>query len=192
MTWTLEASKYNTTTEIDKYRNLINKEKEIISDHEIIIGSLTESLVREVKNICMPYSEKMMNGAWEQHKLTNKSEKKMFLFMEEDLIERLFDESERKYVSLEKIMKCGQDDHAYIFKFKYENETKHINFELDIPNVKKARKENLDYMNYGKYRFLYEKKFCYWSIIKESYDLDEIADAIREFLIDVKFFQKGE
>ena len=39
----------------------------------------------------------MMDAAVIQQKLTNKSEKKMFLFMEEDLIERLFDDLAPKY-----------------------------------------------------------------------------------------------
>lgn len=192
MTWTLEASTYNVYTEIDKYKNLISKEKEIISDHETIVDSLMESLTRSIKNIFIPYSEKMMDEASNQQNKTKKSEKKMFLFLEEDLIERLFDETERKHVSLTKIMRCGYDEHAYSFNFKYDNGTKVINFELKIPNVKKATKENICYMNYGKYCFLYEKKPSCFSHIKDSYDLDEIAAAIREFLIDVKFFQKGE
>lgn len=166
---------------IEKYMKLIDKEKEIISDHNTIVDSLMESLVRNVKNLFIPYSENMMDEASKQQNNTKKSEKKMFLFLEEDLIERLFDEPERQYVSLTKIMRCGYEDYAYCFNFKYNN-GKVINFELKIPNVKKARKENIDYMSYGKYRFIYEKKPGYWSTIKESYDLDEIAKAIKEFL----------
>ena len=168
-------------TEIERYKKLISKEKEVIEDHQTIVDSLTDSLIREVRNVFIPYSDKMMHEASCQQNNTNKSEKKMFLFMEEDLIERIFDETEREYVSLEKIMRCGYEDYAYCFEFKYNN-GKVINFELKIPNVKKARKENIGYMEYGKYRFLYEKKEGYWNTIKESYDLDEIADAIRDFL----------
>lgn len=181
MTWTLEASEYNVYKKINRYKNLIDKEKETIADHQLIVDSLMESLVCSVKNICIPYSEKMMDEAVKQQNNTKKYEKKMFLFMEEDLIERIFDEAEREYVSLEKIMRCGYEDYAYCFEFKYNNE-KSINFELKIPNVKKARKENIGYMEYGKYRFLYEKKEGYWNTIKESYDLDEIAAAIKVFL----------
>ena len=172
----------STQVKIERYMSLINKEKETIAGHQMIVDSLMESLISNVKNLFIPYSEKMMDAATIQQKLTNKSEKKMFLFMEEDLIERLFDEKEREYVSLEKIMRCGYEDYAYCFEFKYDNRTKSINFELKIPNVKKARKENIGYMNYGKYRFLYEKKEGYWNTIKESYDLDEIAAAIKVFL----------
>ena len=189
----IENETVNVITQIERYQNLIKKEKEIVDDHQTIIDSLTDSLVREVRNVFIPYSDKMMYEASCQQNNTKKSEKKMFLFFEEDLIDRLFYKYKREDVDikLDHISRYGYGDYAYGFHFKYNDGSHEINFEFRIPNVKKANVDNIYYMNYGKYYLLYEKNSGYWNSIKKSYDIDEIAAALDNFLIGVKFFQKG-
>lgn len=167
--------------DIELYRKLINEQKEEISKRETIIDSLMESMVKKVRQITLPYSDKMMYGAsCGQKSATNADPKNinMYNFVTGDIIERLFKKEERKEVEFKSISGYGYDSHAYGFYFKYKN----ILFELKIPNVQHANKDNLYDMDYGKYQLFYEKSHRFYDFIENSYDLDDIAKAIQDFV----------
>lgn len=162
---------------IERYKKLIQKQEDEIAEKQIIIDSLTASLVREIRSITIPYSDKMMNAAWNQQRKATKEERRMYEFIEEDLIQRLFEESERDKVKLTNIIPVNYDHCVYNFWFEYNG----ITFELGIPNVKRANNDNIDHMHYGEYILRYEKSPNFWDSITSSYRLDDIAVAIKEF-----------
>lgn len=172
---------YDTTNiygDIEKYREIIKEQKDEISKREIIIDSLMDALCDRVKAIVLPYSGKMLSAACSQQSKTKKSEKEMYNFITTDLTERLFEKGEK--VKFSNVTSYGYDDHAYGFCFTYEN----VCFELKIPNVKNANKENLSDMRYGRYVLFYKADSHLWSHITSSYDLDIIAKAIQIFMED--------
>ena len=175
----LDYEQFNTNiyTGIENYRELIQKQKDEIAERETIIDSLTASLVGKIREIAIPYSDKMMNAAWNQQNKDSKEERSMYEFIKEDLIERLFDESERDKVKLKNIIPLNHDHCVYNFWLEYNGTT----FEIRIPNVRHANNDNIDSMHYGKYGLLYKKYEYYWDSITYSYKLDDIAAAIKKF-----------
>lgn len=137
-------------------------------------------MVREVKSIYSLYSDKMLYSAsWGQAKDASEESKNMFKFVKKDLLERLFEnKEERKEVKFKSISSYGYDSCAYGFYFRY----KEIDFEVKIPNIRNANKDNLYEMDFGKYQLFYEKSSKVWDHIKSSYNLDDIANAIQNFV----------
>ena len=66
-TYSAEARDYNLYKTIERYKNIIQKEKDVIAEKEMIIDSLNTSLVLSVKSLFIPYSDKMMDAAWKYH-----------------------------------------------------------------------------------------------------------------------------
>lgn len=163
--------------DIENYRNLIKEQKEDISKKETIVDSLTESMICRIKSIIIPYSEKMLHSAWCQQNKP-KEERSMFDFVKDDLLERLFDESEIKEVKFENIIPFGYEHFVYQFVFTYKG----TKFEVSIPNVKVANKDNIFHMWYGMYILRYEKGKNVWDHIKESYNLEDFKKAIQDFV----------
>lgn len=168
----------NIFKDIENHRNLIKKQKKEIEERQMIVDSLIESMVHRVKQIVIPYSDKMLHAAWCQQNKPTKRERAMFEFVKDDLLERLFEKDERKEVKFIDIIPLNYDHCVYNFQFKY----KCITLELVIPNVSVADTKNVWHMWYGMYVLRYEKKKSVWDHITESYHLDDIAKAIQEFV----------
>lgn len=168
--------------DIEYHRELIRKQKKEIEEKQMIVDSLTYSMVHKVKQIITPYSDRMLHAAFCEQNKPTKKERTMFEFVKNDLLERLFDKDERKEVEFANIISLGYDNCVYHFQFKYKGTT----FELSVPNVKVADAKNVWHMWYGMYVLRYEEKRSVWDHIKESYELDDIAKAIKEFV------EKGE
>ena len=164
---------YNAKREIEKYKSLIKEQRDEIDKRQIIVDSLNASLVRSVQSIFADYSNNMLSSALTgQKEDADEKNKNMFKFVTEDLKERLGIKTKFK------IVPYGYDNHAYGFYFTYKD----VNFELKIPSVKKANVTNISDMNYGSYCLNYEKHPHIWSMITCSYDLDDIANAIHDFV----------
>ena len=171
---------YGTTIfkDIENHRKLIKKQKKEIEERQMIIDSLTNSMVHTIRRIITPYSDKMLHSAWCQQNKP-KEERAMFEFVKNDLLERLFDKDEIKEVEFIKIIPLMSSGNCvYSFQFKYEG----ITFEVAVPNVQIANDSNVYSMDYGMYVLRYEEKRSIWNHITESYDLDDIAKAIKEFI----------
>lgn len=170
----------NIYTEINNYKSIIRDKEAEIEQIKLVTDSLTESMIMRIRSIVLPYSEKMLSEAWIQQDKPA-AERKMFKFVTEDLLERLFDKDERKKVKFDKIIPFGYDRYVYGFQFTYKG----IKFEVQIPNVKVTSKENVKHMWYGTYVLMYEKGKNVWDYIEDSYDLNYIAEAIKEFVGEV-------
>lgn len=168
----------NIFKDIEQHRELIKKQKNEITEKQMIVDSLMDSMAHRVQQIATPYSDKMLCAAWHEQNKPTKKERTMFEFVKNDLFGRLFDEKERKevkFISIVPVICSGNC--AYNFQFKY----KEIIFEIAIPNTCIADTSNILNMWYGMYILRYEKKKHIWDHITESYYLDDIAKAIKEF-----------
>lgn len=160
---------------IKKYRNMIDKRNDEIDEMQTVVESLTDSLVKEVKRVSLPYSSKMLQNAYIQQGTEDIS---MYTFVTEDLKERLFNKEERKLVNFKNILRHGYDFRAYDFYFEYKG----FSFVLKIPNVKNANENNLWEIQYGEYQLYHEIELNYLRRITHSYDLDCIADYINSYV----------
>lgn len=173
---------YNAEIEIEKYKDLIKEQKKEIEKKQIIVDSLTSSLVRSIRSICPIYSDAMLYNAFYGQTKTDDipdDKQKRFKFVKNDFLERLFeDKEERKQVKFQKITSYGYDRCAYGFYFKYKG----ISLEVKIPNIKNINADNLLDTAYGAYQLKYEERSSVWKQITSSYNLDDIAQAIQEFV----------
>lgn len=167
---------------IETYKELIAKKETEIEELETIKDSLTDSLIKRVRSIFIPYSSKMLSETHQQSGNKKKSERPMYEFMKKELITKLFSEDKQKDVKLEGVTGLLYDFCVYYFTFTYKG----LKIKLTIPNVKVASKENLHYMWYGQYQLHYERRPSVWHCITSSYKLEDIAKALEEFI------EKGE
>ena len=177
----LDFSHLNEFSNIEKYKEMISKQKDEIYERELIIESLMDSMCRAIRGIVLPYSKKMLEAA---HSQQNKpaGENEMYKFVGKDLKERVFEDV--KKAKLDHISSLNYDSCVYYFYFKYHG----FMFGVAIPNVAVANKDNFNNMNYGQYRVMYEKNPGHWNTIKTSYDLDNLKDAVTKFVNS----EKGE
>lgn len=157
--------------DIENHKNLVDKQRKELEEKEMIVNSLTKTLAGKVRNVVIPYNEKMLNEAW-----SNK-DGEMRKFINKDLKERLFVGGKAKLLS---IAPLNYDRCVYYFYYEYKG----YKFCLAIPNTKVANEKNLDNLSYGKYSMTYEAKPGFYKSIAKSYDLDDIAKAIEEFLAE--------
>lgn len=169
----------NTYSKIKNFRELINKKESEIDELTTIKTSLTESMIREIKSliILIPYSNKMLNEAFFQQKEKKKSDRPMYEFIKNDLIERLFKEEDRKQVKLESITDyCFSAVYQFLFSYKGHE------FRVGIPNINNVNIGNFENMRYGQYTLYHQDTEHSYTWITESYHLEDIADAIEKFV----------
>ena len=152
--------------------------KEDIRKKEMIVKSLTDTLLGLVQSIWLPLSEGILEKAWHQQSEKKKSDRREYEFVKDETINRFFN-ANKKEVSLEKIVGCGYDNYAYNLYFKYHK----ITFQIVCPcpcNITKD--EHLTFTDCGKYILRYEDKNGCWNWITSSYKEEDIAKAIEEFV----------
>lgn len=146
-----------------------------IAKNQTIIDSLNDTIIKHIHAINLPLNSKMLRAAFHQQNEKKKSDRPMYEFVKNEVIDRFF--KGNKEAKLLSIRQVGLDEYAYNFEFKFKN----INFEIQYPCVEKINKENVSYAGYGTYDLLFEEKKSCWTLLKSSYDEDEIADKIEEF-----------
>lgn len=178
----MNIDKYDPELNIRQYiadcRSLISEQQAEINKHNMIIDSLTSSMVSNVKGLFMIWNEKMLKEAKLQQYQKHKKDRPMYEFIKEGILCNLFEEDERKNVKLKSITALGFDECVYFFRIIYKG----VEFELDIPNIKRASKENLVRMHYGQYALSYAKSDSHFVQIATSYDLNDIKEAIKKFI----------
>lgn len=163
--------------EIEKRKRAMEKLESEINEKQILLDSLTESMIARIKRINMPYSDRELHEAWLVES-GQKKEKKPLIWLRNTFIARLFDYEEYEQVEFVGICPEGYEGYNYWFEFIYKG----IKFNVQIPNVKLATASNISHMLYGKYSLLYEKTPDFWERIETSYNLEDIKVAIKDFV----------
>ena len=144
----------------------------------IMVNSLTDTILHFVQSIYMPISSGILEKAWHQQSEKKKSDRREYEFVKDEMI-RSFFKANKKEVSLDKIVCCGYDTYAYNLYFKYHK----VHFEIVYPCPNNITENwHLDHTDYGKYILRYEAKNGVWSWITSSYEAEDIAKAIEEFI----------
>lgn len=161
-------------SKIIRYQGIINKKNAMIADIELEIDALNEAMLKCVREIVTPLSERMLDkAALEQH-AKDDEERAMFEFVEEDITDRFFNGN--KGVRLIQILHIGSYD--YDLRFVCEN----IKFSIIYPNTKGISKATMESAYLGKYGIFYEERPTVWKCICFSYDENECAAKIAEFI----------
>lgn len=160
-------------------KNLLSLKYEIeseISKKEILKNLVDDEIVRCVRSIITPLSEQMLKTAANQQNNKKKSERPMYEFVKNEMVDRFF--KGNKDAKLTKIISYGYDTRAFTFYFKFKG----ITFDIRYPVTKNASKDNIDSIRYGQYMLSYEESHSCYRIITSSYEEEEIANAIEEFV----------
>lgn len=165
--------------QINMFLNLIDEQKTEIQKREVIVDSLTESLVKKVKHIgsYIFYTEGMLDDAWRNKNGEN------YKFINKDLKKRVF---AGRTAKLDSISPLNYDRCVYNFYYICNG----IKFCLEIPNTKVANAKNIYYMSYGKFNMTYESKPGFYEFVAKSYDLEDISKAVNDFFENRKIYQK--
>lgn len=160
------------------YRDLIAKIDAEIAEKELIKESLTDSMVRSVKSIMTPFSmlKDVLPAAMKQQHENLKKNRGAYELVKTKVIELFFHGD--KDVKLTNITSEGWESYAYRFYVDYKDAT----FILKIPDVRVATPKLLEHMNYGMYSVSYQKSPSWSERLAVSYNAEDIAKAIDEFL----------
>lgn len=152
--------------------------KKEIYKNEIIVKSLTDTILGLVHSIFVPLSDGILHKAWCQQSKQKKSDRREYEFVKDEMIQGFFN-GNKKEVHLEQIIMCGDDIYAYNLIFKFHK----TSFQITYPCPNNIRNDNhLIYTDYGKYILRYKDTDACWDWITSSYKEEDIAKAIEEFV----------
>jgi hypothetical protein len=173
---------YNTSkiNSLTKYKTLYDKTKEEIEEKEIILESLLDSYVKEVRNIIIPFFEKDMKNAQEELSNKDDTKKENVKKMTEMLSEMFFNNDK---IEIKKISACGFSTYGYMFYVACDNNT----YGVQIPIIQNINTDNVENANGGKYHVCIQESQYTWKTIIESYNTKEVANKI----VDVRWLLKN-
>lgn len=149
-----------------------------ITKKEMIVKSLTDTILGLVRSIFVPISSSILHKAWCQQSEKKKSDRREYEFVKDEMIESFFNGNKKK-AHLEHIVMCGDDIYAYNIVFKFDK----ISFQITYPCPDHIRNDNhLVYTDYGKYILRYKANDACWDWITSSYKEEDIAKAIEKFV----------
>lgn len=168
----------NIPAKIQQSLSLVNKFKEEIGERQLIISALEDSMVDLMHSFNGLFSEKMLSNAFYQQNKEKKSERHMYEFVKEVIVEKFFPNYNKKEVKIEQIAHGGYEGYYYGFDIN----VKGCKFNLRIPTYEQISKKNMDDVHYGQIA-LYDANVDHVHyLIKCSYYTNEIAKAIEEFM----------
>lgn len=174
---------------IEKCQNKIKEEEKKIADCTFNIDTYK---LRMIDNICGLYiniSAETLRTLWHgfnnKEKITDEEEAKKYKdaynFVDYIIKQNIISDTKCSYKKknlIEEVISCGYESYAYSIKFIVNK----IKFVIEIPVVKHINTENYIYARYGKYCLAYYSSTHCQECIKESYELDDIKKAFKEFI----------
>ena len=183
-TTTYDIEKIN---EIQKCKEKIGIEENKIKDIEFNIKVYTEHMLSQIHNLYSYISEKALRSLWEEFNKENKSEsfKAYYKYINEIIIDNIISDTKCKYKKTKVITGIvveGYSSYAYNIHFVVDEKE----FRLNVPIFKNIQEDTLIYTNYGMYSLGYFKGCCN-HIFAESYDLEDLKKAFKEFIENKKY-----
>lgn len=87
-------------------------------------------------------------------------------------------------IEINSISYSGYDESEIFINFKLLDDSFIGEFELDIPDIEKLNKDNLEDLDYGKLKILVRRSTtsACWDFVGDSYDRDELKSKFNEFI----------
>ena len=164
--------------QIQKTLGIVNKLKDEIEEKQMIIDSLEDSMVNMMNYFNGLFSEKMLHNAFYQQHKTKKSERPMYEFVKEVIVEKFFPNYNKKDVKIEHITCGGYEGYYYGFELNIKG----CKLNIRIPAYEQISKKNMDEVHYGQIALYDTNKDHFLYFIKSSYYTNDIAKAAEEFM----------
>lgn len=183
----------NTKTEtidiIEKCQNKIKEEEKRIADCTFNIDTYKLRMIDNIRGLYINISAETLRTLWRgfnnKEKITDEEEikkyKNAYDFVDYIIKQDIISDTKCSYKKknfIEEVISCGYESYAYSIKFIANK----IKFVIEIPVVKHINTENCIYARYGKYCLAYYSSTYCQECIKESYELDDIKNAFKEFI----------
>lgn len=171
-----EKSKYDliedTKTKYELQKKKVEHEKYIedLMFHDLVVKISSLTTVSRYD-----YFINIFSKARSQIGLKTKKEREDLDLLTGFLLEDFFDNN--KDFKLTGISTGGYDACYYRFDFKYKD----ANIFIQIPIYKHIDTSNIEFASYGKFCFGIYKSSCFYSVLKSSYRISEVAEFIKEY-----------
>lgn len=183
----------NTRTEtidlIEKCQNKIKEEEKKIADCTFNIDTYKLRMIDNIRGLYINISAETLRTLWcgfnNKEKITDEEEikkyKNAYDFVDYIIKQDIISDTKCSYKKknlIEEVLSCGYESYAYSIKFIANK----IKFVIEIPVVNHISIDNYIYARYGKYCLAYYSSTYCQECIKESYELDDIKKAFKEFI----------
>lgn len=176
--WNYAEEENNAIKNIEYVKSLYDAQVQKVAKEQYIQTLIFEDYVSTVKQNTSRYdymSADFFRNA--QKDLKEKVRKKstslgtLKTFMMDDFL------NNDKNFKLVDIMACGYEDYAWSIYFDGYKKT----ICISIPMMKNISTKNIQYAHNGKFAFLIKESESYWRTIKQSYKIEDIANAIKDY-----------
>lgn len=172
----------NIPMKIQQALSLVNKLKDEIGEKQLIIDALEDSMVDLVNSAPCIFSVKMLDTAFHQQHKTKKSERPMYEFVRETIVENFFPNFKEKEIKIQQITHGGYEGYYY----EFELDVNGCKLSLQIPGCGNISKKHMSTAHYGQYALYDVNKKGWNKMIKLAYHTDTIAKAAEEFIKEWK------
>lgn len=166
----------NIVYKIEYAKKLYKQQQEIVRKEQYIERLLLEDYLRNVKNNISRYEmANILKDAQKQMHEKLKKNRPDFETLKAFMMEDFFHND--KEFKITQIMRCGYESYAWkITIIGYGKE-----FGIQIPIVRNITPNTFSGARYGKFCFFVKTSESMWTIICESYKIEDIAVAIKEY-----------
>lgn len=168
----------NIPAKIQRTLELVNKYKDEIADKQLVIDSLEDTMVDLMQSFNFLFSENMLRTAFHQQHNKKKSERHMYEFVKEVIIEKFFPNYDKKEIKIDHISCGGHEGYYYAFSLNIKG----CKLNIRIPAYEQITKKNMDEVHYGQISLYDENTDHFLYFIKCSYYTEPIAKAAEEFI----------
>lgn len=155
-------------SKVKEYYDLYKTSQERIRQEQMISESLLHSIIREARKKETQFIADIVSYYYKED--TKKAWNKQFFAKME---EYFFGEVPWEFGT---IIAGGYERYYYRIEFKMNN----TKYALIVPNPREITPSNLAHVSFGRYELSKNTYGCVWSTICASYEIQEIAEAIRK------------
>lgn len=164
--------------DIEYAKNLYELQSYNVKREQHIEKLLLEDYVRTIKSYVSRYDvfdSDVFQKAQNQRSEKLKKDRPQFEMMKSLIISDFLNDD--KNWKLTNIMSCGMESYAWSFEFEgYKTK-----IYIEIPHKRKLTVENFKYANCGMFAFVVRTGVSSREVIKTSYRMEEIAEAVKEY-----------
>ena len=163
--------------EIEYVKGMYDAQVHKVEQEKYIKDLLFADYVRKVKSNASRYDYvvDLFKSAQGQIGKKKKSERRNVEILENFIREDFFDEN--KDFKLTNIITCGFEGYCYDVEFEFHGQTIFIG----IPIMKEINIKNINHANNGMFEFGVRDSECCWSVKKQSYKIEDIAEYVKEY-----------
>lgn len=163
--------------EIEYAKKMYNTQVKKVNEETYIRDVLKDNYVREVKSNITRYDlvKDTFHKAYCQVNEKLKKNRKEFEIIKDFIFEDFL--SNNRSFKLKEIICCGYDNYAWNVKFEGYGQT----FSITIPVKSNITVKNIESAYDGMFAFYTEESSGIWNLMKKSYRIKDIADAIGKY-----------